>query len=154
MLYVLFFFLLIRPPPRSTRTDTLFPYTTLFRSSATDGADEFTGTATQLNGDTVSGFAYSQDSIVITGADFTDPRRIAVAGDTWSIDTDGDQTPDVVLSIPGVSGTAVIGVTRVDFGGGSTAVRRGFVSGGAGADGLLGRGGKKSSEEHTSELPS
>src|SRR3546814_1140955 len=27
-----FFFLRIRLPPRSTRTDTLFPYTTLFRS--------------------------------------------------------------------------------------------------------------------------
>src|SRR3546814_11425171 len=29
---LLFFFLMIRRPPRSTRTDTLFPYTTLFRS--------------------------------------------------------------------------------------------------------------------------
>src|SRR3546814_9239112 len=27
------FFLMIRRPPRSTRTDTLFPYTTLFRSA-------------------------------------------------------------------------------------------------------------------------
>src|SRR3546814_11087942 len=31
-MYVCFFFLMIRRPPRSTRTDTLFPYTTLFRS--------------------------------------------------------------------------------------------------------------------------
>src|SRR3546814_12881445 len=30
-----FFFLMIRRPPRSTRTDTLFPYTTLFRSHQT-----------------------------------------------------------------------------------------------------------------------
>src|SRR3546814_7452137 len=30
----MFFFLMIRRPPRSTRTDTLFPYTTLFRSNA------------------------------------------------------------------------------------------------------------------------
>src|SRR3546814_14674650 len=30
---VSFFFLMIRRPPRSTRTDTLFPYTTLFRSA-------------------------------------------------------------------------------------------------------------------------
>src|SRR3546814_6106457 len=29
---VVCFFLMIRRPPRSTRTDTLFPYTTLFRS--------------------------------------------------------------------------------------------------------------------------
>src|SRR3546814_16442741 len=29
---------MIRRPPRSTRTDTLFPYTTLFRSAAVAGA--------------------------------------------------------------------------------------------------------------------
>src|SRR3546814_5282040 len=29
----MFVFLMIRRPPRSTRTDTLFPYTTLFRSA-------------------------------------------------------------------------------------------------------------------------
>src|SRR3546814_14891691 len=35
------FFFMIRRPPRSTRTDTLFPYTTLFRSSTGgDGADD------------------------------------------------------------------------------------------------------------------
>src|SRR3546814_14057801 len=32
MRFFIFFFLMIRRPPRSTRTDTLFPYTTLFRS--------------------------------------------------------------------------------------------------------------------------
>src|SRR3546814_2705707 len=32
-----FFFLMIRRPPRSTRTDTLFPYTTLFRSRRDQG---------------------------------------------------------------------------------------------------------------------
>src|SRR3546814_254440 len=34
ILFLYFFFLLVRPPPISTRTDTLFPYTTLFRSAA------------------------------------------------------------------------------------------------------------------------
>src|SRR3546814_749517 len=34
-----FVFLMIRRPPRSTRTDTLFPYTTLFRSPETMLAD-------------------------------------------------------------------------------------------------------------------
>src|SRR3546814_2839010 len=29
---------MIRPPPRSTRTDTLFPYTTLFRSDWVDAS--------------------------------------------------------------------------------------------------------------------
>src|SRR3546814_6676295 len=33
---------MIRPPPRSTRTDTLFPYTTLFRSTADPTGDERT----------------------------------------------------------------------------------------------------------------
>src|SRR3546814_9835852 len=32
MIIMFVFFLMIRRPPRSTRTDTLFPYTTLFRS--------------------------------------------------------------------------------------------------------------------------
>src|SRR3546814_2254280 len=35
----MFFFLLIRRPPRSTRTDTRFPYTTRFRSVAVGDAD-------------------------------------------------------------------------------------------------------------------
>src|SRR3546814_11493661 len=34
--FFLFFFLMILRPPRSTRTDTLFPYTTLFRSADDD----------------------------------------------------------------------------------------------------------------------
>src|SRR3546814_9322415 len=36
---LVFFFVMIRRPPRSTRTDTLFPYTTLFRSER--GGAEF-----------------------------------------------------------------------------------------------------------------
>src|SRR3546814_6322214 len=43
-----FFFLMIRRPPRSTRTDTLFPYTTLFRSVPSPqsrGPDPYTATA-------------------------------------------------------------------------------------------------------------
>src|SRR3546814_14164006 len=37
------FFLLIRRPPRSTRTDTLFPYTTLFRSPARNDDSDLAG---------------------------------------------------------------------------------------------------------------
>src|SRR3546814_11797557 len=33
LVFALLFFLMIRRPPRSTRTYTLFPYTTLFRSA-------------------------------------------------------------------------------------------------------------------------
>src|SRR3546814_16266283 len=41
--HLFFLFLMIRRPPRSTRTDTLFPYTTLFRSffRITDAMDSF-----------------------------------------------------------------------------------------------------------------
>src|SRR3546814_12410685 len=39
-LFVFYFFLMIRRPPRSTRTDTLFPYTTLFRSAGSTRAGE------------------------------------------------------------------------------------------------------------------
>src|SRR3546814_1072893 len=38
LLSVIFVFLMIRRPPRSTRTDTPFPYTTLFRSGRLSGA--------------------------------------------------------------------------------------------------------------------
>src|SRR3546814_4696152 len=38
-MFLVCFFLMIRRPPRSTRTDTLFPYTTLFRSAANSQMD-------------------------------------------------------------------------------------------------------------------
>src|SRR3546814_15327857 len=49
----LFFFLMIRRPPRSTRTDTLFPYTTLFRSRRPDmpsGLESEIGVSRRGNG--------------------------------------------------------------------------------------------------------
>src|SRR3546814_1136007 len=42
------FFLMIRRPPRSTRTDTLFPYTTLFRSGVLRRAAPAAGDARSL----------------------------------------------------------------------------------------------------------
>src|SRR3546814_1329356 len=47
-----FFFLMIRRPPRSTRTDTLFPYTTLFRSLSVvrSGFYRYMGSASQAVG--------------------------------------------------------------------------------------------------------
>src|SRR3546814_14617748 len=39
--FCIFFFLMIRRPPRSTRTDTLFPYTTLFRSYLGENGRDF-----------------------------------------------------------------------------------------------------------------
>src|SRR3546814_3267512 len=45
------FFLMIRRPPRSTRTDTLFPYTTLFRSVPMDQPGIEVRPIHQLTGD-------------------------------------------------------------------------------------------------------
>src|SRR3546814_12650468 len=44
LVYYAIFFLMIRRPPRSTRTDTLFPYTTLFRST-----EAYTGSGHLVN---------------------------------------------------------------------------------------------------------
>src|SRR3546814_20705706 len=48
--YVFLFVLMLRPPPRSTRTDTLFPYTTLFRS-ALDSCEQDRALGTRLDVD-------------------------------------------------------------------------------------------------------
>src|SRR3546814_18859611 len=45
VIFFLFFFLMIRRPPRSTRTDTLFPYTTLFRSALVSTRSSMTGSS-------------------------------------------------------------------------------------------------------------
>src|SRR3546814_8726865 len=44
------FFLMIRRPPRATRTDTLFPYTTLFRSTFVVGGKLYSIVAHLQNG--------------------------------------------------------------------------------------------------------
>src|SRR3546814_9505416 len=46
-MFLLLFFFMIRRPPRSTRTDTLFPYTTLFRSRVFERA-AFVGDVQQV----------------------------------------------------------------------------------------------------------
>src|SRR3546814_11260792 len=43
-----FFFLMLRRPPRSTRTDTLFPYPTLFRSLVLDHEPGGVGVADEI----------------------------------------------------------------------------------------------------------
>src|SRR3546814_2898863 len=63
-IYVQYFLLMIRRPPRSKRTDTLFPYTTLFRSrtEAIEGvvAHEFVEPLQLLVGEARIGLAHRQ----------------------------------------------------------------------------------------------
>src|SRR3546814_17927586 len=47
-LLCVFFFLMIRRPPRSTLTDTLFPYTTRFRSKVSQRTQEVRAALVQL----------------------------------------------------------------------------------------------------------
>src|SRR3546814_7450510 len=63
--FVFIFFLRIRRPPRSTRTDTLFPYTTLFRSLLVYGSfvvEEADGSKVMSFG--AWAYAWSQPGIV------------------------------------------------------------------------------------------
>src|SRR3546814_20196429 len=53
---------MIRRPPRSTRTDTLFPYTTLFRARAPDRVRRYVGTV-QI----VGSFAFQAARRIVTG---------------------------------------------------------------------------------------
>src|SRR3546814_3882124 len=46
-----YFFLMIRRPPRSTRTDTLFPYTTLFRSFSERRSAKYPSGCTRVGSD-------------------------------------------------------------------------------------------------------
>src|SRR3546814_14161427 len=64
------FFLMILPPPRSTRTDTLFPYTTLFRSPAhrvVEVADQASilGEGDQLVGRAIGAAAEPRERLVM-----------------------------------------------------------------------------------------
>src|SRR3546814_7181399 len=59
MILVLYFFLMIRRPPRSTRTDTLFPYTSLFRSIFSMLGNDFDATVAAIERLKRSGTTYS-----------------------------------------------------------------------------------------------
>src|SRR3546814_20778848 len=70
---------MIRRPPRSTRTDTLFPYTTLFRSAVIDGelvvendagASDFSALQAELSAGRASRFVfYAFDLLHLDGHD-------------------------------------------------------------------------------------
>src|SRR3546814_11430343 len=69
-----FFCLLIRRPPRSTRTDTLFPYTTLFRSVGHDRVGDRETVLRVLQADR-DGAAHAASSFVGVRSSFW--RRVA-----------------------------------------------------------------------------
>src|SRR3546814_11295123 len=85
----LFFFLMIRRPPRSTRTDTLFPYTTLFRSAVLDEID--IGAVVEA-AHAVIGLAecgQHDDAAIETTADFAGEIKAVAVGQAGVEDDDG-----------------------------------------------------------------
>src|SRR3546814_2411763 len=80
------FLLMIRRPPRSTRTDTLFPYTTLFRSRPEDG--HAIPPYTWMNG------AFSDD-FAFTIAGFDDPRRNPNWAGMYEVDRSEEHTSEL-----------------------------------------------------------
>src|SRR3546814_16077601 len=63
---------MIRRPPRSTRTDTLFPYTTLFRSLL--GQESYRGLEIAVNEMNKAG-GLNGEQITILKADAVDPTQ-------------------------------------------------------------------------------
>src|SRR3546814_6589617 len=129
---VIFFFLMIRRPPRSTRTDTLFPYTTLFRSV---GVHRIAKVARLRLRD-------------------GDPRRVAVEVDVGGADEGeivlvGNRKDDAPVGVLEDVGKGVLEEPRHhDVGALHQAQRQALAEAGALLDEL------RRSAEHTSELPS
>src|SRR3546814_1886284 len=71
VLCLFFFFLMIRLPPRSTRTDTLFPYTTLFRSLSV-----VAGQGARVEDPAHSGWSHLLEHMVFKGAGMRTAREI------------------------------------------------------------------------------
>src|SRR3546814_9723340 len=121
-----FFFLMIRRPPRSTRTDTLFPYTTLFRSDPALADRRDADIATRLHREAVEEF-------IARGAIERNARAARPRG---------------VVDLAGRDDVELRQAAGVGFGG----VELAPVGREADAIGIIAR--EDRSEEHTSELQS
>src|SRR3546814_15573956 len=100
---------MIRRPPRSTRTDTLFPYTTLFRSPFPETTIAVTGT----NGKT-STVEMTRQLWRMAGHHAASIGTLGVATADDSVST-GLTTPDIVTFLSNVAGLARAGVTHPAF---------------------------------------
>src|SRR3546814_1110717 len=69
---------MIRRPPRSTRTDTLFPYTTLFRSIPGGDLSGVQGVRTRADADAMKAASESAKQIVVIGGGYIGLEAAAV----------------------------------------------------------------------------
>src|SRR3546814_6380117 len=119
---------MIRRPPRSTRTDTPFPYTTLFRSTRDrfDSSQQSFGTNANISGSVTEGWA-GPIRASITGG-YTGLRY-----DSRSLRAGDITTTDLGRDTPSVFGSLTVPLLDPDYDVGNIGRR---------------------SEEHTSELQS
>src|SRR3546814_2019445 len=88
---------MVRPPPRSTRTDTLFPYTTLFRSSESIDAFEigsknvFANGALQLN---ATAFYYKYSGLQLSRIVARTSVNDTVDANIWGVELESVIRPD------------------------------------------------------------
>src|SRR3546814_16929381 len=86
------FFLMIRRPPRSTRTDTLFPYTTLFRSPDPNVLEFMIGGEVISTGTSTA----EVQSVTITGTPTGGTFTLTFDGETTGpIDFDATNTEEI-----------------------------------------------------------
>src|SRR3546814_14821236 len=120
--WIVFLFLMIRRPPRSTRTDTLLPYTTLFRAVPPDRRQE-RGRRDRRRGDAVgcdtgrrAGFA----AVKIVAA-----SALKALGDGTAIVVGAVEiAADPVVRVWGGNGTITIGGHDFEGRGGRSEERR------------------------------
>src|SRR3546814_18478371 len=104
-------FLMIRRPPRSTRTDTLFPYTTLFRSVCQPVAP-LRGMIEQLNPQQQAAVTLSpQHALVLAGAG-SGKTRVLTTRMAWLIQT-GRASPFALLAVTFTNKSAREMLTRL-----------------------------------------
>src|SRR3546814_8641023 len=122
---------MIRRPPRSTRTDTLFPYTTLFRARAPDRVRRYVGTV-QI----VGSFAFQAARRIVNGGRLRQVRAARLQP---------RQRECVILAGQGKSNTDIAGILGL-----SPATVKSYIEAACARYAVHNR----RSEEHTSELQS
>src|SRR3546814_7216431 len=91
-LFISFFFLMIRRPPRSTRTDTLFPYTTLFRSTHPGWSETSRYRSRHMKQDTHPDYHFITVQMT-DGTSFKTRSTWGKEGDTMTLDIDPTSHP-------------------------------------------------------------
>src|SRR3546814_5074038 len=135
---------MIRRPPRSTRTDTLFPYTTLFRSGGRASAELPAGRSHAVS---LFRAALQCPPDPLRPALCDRGRELSGPGRAWAT---GRHLPRRPRRAPLAEAAGELFLSRA-----AAAVRRIALHGLRGDEGRWGRAlGHQGSEEHTSELQS